>query len=395
LRILHVIGNLQNGGAEAVLYRLATARSTTEHHVVSFAGPGWYSEMLAAKGVNVYHLGVESRLGRAAAIPRLMGIMRRLKPNVVQAWMYRSNVVAGLCAALLRIPVVWGIHCSSLGPLSFGTRSWVYASSGIARFVPSYVVNCSTRSKELHERIGYSGLSQGVVHNGYDTEAFHPDEARRAQLRDQLGVPPGTFLVGTVARWHAQKDHPNLISALKVMSDAGDADWRCLFVGPDMVPDFPPLAEALSRAGIGDRVICAGPRRDVDDIMRGLDLHILPSAGAEAFPNVIAEAMASGTPCLATDVGDCAYMIGDTGWIVPPSDPAALAEVIGVAKSEWAAGGEAWRDRCARARQRIVENFTLARMVAGYEAVWRKVAQRSDPLVEETSADRPPSARTG
>lgn len=378
MKVLHVIANLENGGAEAVLYRLATFASDVEHHVVSLGGPGWYTPMLEAKGVSVEHLNVTHGWRRALLPQKFAAALARYKPNVVQTWMYRSNLTAGTVAKLMGYPVIWGIHCSSFALLPARARRWAYASAALVRAVPRYIINCSAVSREIHAKLGYDAVAGAVIHNGYDTGVFFPEDDERSATRERLGLAPDTFLLGTVARWHMQKDHPNMFAALQLL-ESGNRDWRCLLVGPDMTLENPALVASLEKFGIADKAICLGPRHDIPDLMRALDLHVLSSGGGEAFPNVVAEAMACGTPCLVTDVGDSGYMVGDTGWIVPPKNPAELSKALGSAIDERNGAPGDWERRRESARARIVQNFTLAPMVAAYEQVWRQMAPSPAP----------------
>ena len=103
--------------------------------------------------------------------------------------------------------------------------------------------------------------------------------------------------------------------------------------------------------------------------MTALDLHILPSA-SEAFPNVVAEAMACGTPCLTTNVGDAPLIVGDVGWVVAPQNSLELSQAI-LKIIELKKDAEAWSIRQKLARRRIVDNFGVEKMVDAYGAVWR------------------------
>jgi glycosyltransferase involved in cell wall biosynthesis len=115
--------------------------------------------------------------------------------------------------------------------------------------------------------------------------------------------------------------------------------------------------------------------------MNALDLHVLSSAYLEAFPNVIAEAMACGTPCVATDVGDARRIIGTTGWIAPPADSCALAHAIDAALGALK-HASTWRERQRACRTRIIENFSLQRMIERYEAAWRQILGKDDRRVQ-------------
>lgn len=373
MRVLHVIGSLIHGGAEAILYRLVSYPSDITHHVVSFGPPAHYSPLIAAHGVQVDHLGADTAAGKIASIGRLFRIIRATRPDVVQAWMYRSNVAAGLVARAAGVPSVWGVHCASFEGLPPGGKLWVYLSGMVANSVPNQIINCSSSSATIHERVGFRRSRTEIVPNGYDVQVFSPDAKLRSKARSEFGITPDIFLLGTVARWHPQKDHANLIGALAELNQRIGRGWRCLLVGPWMDGENQALRDLLRASGCGEQVILAGARSDVPDLMRALDLHVLPSA-EEAFPNAVAEAMASATPCIATDVGDAALMIGDTGWVVPPRSPQLLASAIAEAHAEWQSDPSAWADRGARARRRVQDNFSLGLMVERYRKIWSAVA---------------------
>ena len=108
--------------------------------------------------------------------------------------------------------------------------------------------------------------------------------------------------------------------------------------------------------------------------MNTLDVHVLSSAFGEAFPNVLAEAMACGTPCVTTDVGDAALIVGETGWVVPPRDSRALTEALVDALTQ-RQNEDSWQARKLACRERIATHFTLDAMISGYRKVWVKAAE--------------------
>ncbi len=127
-----------------------------------------------------------------------------------------------------------------------------------------------------------------------------------------------------VARYDPQKDHNNLLNALALIKQMS---IHCILVGEEMTFRNTELTALIKEYDLQDRVTLLGPQDNIPSIMNALDVHVLSSVG-EAFPNVLAEAMACGTPCVATDVGDAALIVGETGWIVPPSDPESLAQAL-------------------------------------------------------------------
>jgi glycosyltransferase involved in cell wall biosynthesis len=375
LRVLHIINRLTLGGAEALLYRLASHDPLNEHVIVSLGGPAWYSERLEARGVAVHHLGVETAGSLPGGVLRLRRLIRDSGVDVVQCWMYHSNLIGGLIAKSAGKPVVWGIHNSSLEAVKLTSRVVVYLGGMLARWTPDFVINCSTRSAELHSRLGYAAGQGTVVHNGYDPSVWFPDEGVRISVRHALKIDPREFVIGNIARWHPQKDIPNLLAALAIVRRQG-VRFRCVLIGAGLDDRNEDLVQALDAAGGGDGLLLLGSRSDVQDLARAIDLNVLASCGGEAFPNVVAETMLSGTPNVVTDVGDAAAMIGATGWIVPPRHPDALAAAIVKAYREWNDRPDEWELRRDAARARIADNFSFARMLKAYQDVWLRVATR-------------------
>lgn len=190
------------------------------------------------------------------------------------------------------------------------------------------------------------------------------------RLRHEWGFNHKTFLVGMVARFDPQKDHFTLISALALLKQAG-LGLHCVLAGTGMDPRSLELQGWIDNAGLADRVTLLGSRSDIADVMNALDLHLLSSAYGEAFPNVLAEAMACGTPCVATDLGDAPLIVGQTGWVVPSRDPRALADKIAIARCCWKDDAVAWNSRRIASRAYVERLFDINKMCAAYNALWK------------------------
>ncbi|HEX6560376.1 MAG TPA: glycosyltransferase [Longimicrobiales bacterium] len=373
--ILHVITTINGGGAEAALRRLVLADRANTHHVVSLTGGG--APDLVAGGVAVETLDMPAGTVTRRGLARLARLIRQLQPNVIQTWMYHADLVGGVVARTVsKAPVLWGIRNAYLDkPLtSARTRAVARACALLSHVVPARIVSCSQVAAQLHVERGYARAKMRVIANGYDQHELAPDAAGRAALRAEWQIGPDTMLLGMVARWDAQKDHRNLIAALAQLRAQQDFDWRCALIGGGMTAENLVLVQLLAEAGIRDRVLLCGARSSVSALMSALDLHVLSSCG-EAFPNVVAEAMACGTPCVVTAVGDAALIVGETGWVVPARDPRALAAAISAAAAELADPQQrAARQQAARAR--ITGQFNIDRMVRGYQDLWTEVAIR-------------------
>lgn len=374
MRILHIITALGHGGAESVLYRLISSSTGFEHEVVSLSAPGRHSVLLEKMGIKVHHLCMDSAISQLPGLWRLRSIIRRSGADLIQCWMYRSNLFGGVLGRMAGIPVVWNIRCSPGAPIGRASNLLARLTGAMAGRVPSFVVNCSARSAEEHARIGFSAAEGAVIANGYDPAALRPDEEARSSTRQELGLTPDAFVVGSISRWIDYKDIPILLRALAIARKRG-VDTTCLLLGHRLVPQNDELMTAIRESGGIEHVLPLGKRNDVDDLARAMDLHVLSST-TEAFPNVVAETMLSGTPNAVTHVGDAALIVGETGWVVPPRDPTQLADAINQAWREWKERPQEWQRRRDAARQRIVDNFSLQKMVEAYERVWTSVGRK-------------------
>lgn len=372
--VCHVIGGLGDGGAEAVLYRLCRFPQPRHRHlVIALGSEDKYGPMLREAGVDTYCLGwPPGRISLRGAFA-LVRLLRRHSPDAVQTWLYHSNLVGALAARLTRCPnVIWGLHHTELSAATTAahTRAAHWLCARLSSIVPSGIVACAEQVRVVHQRQGYRTRRFMVITNGCDTATFRPDPEAGHAIRRDLGIDPRTPVIGCVGRWHADKDHVNLLAAFAVVA-RHMPDVRLLLVGKGCVRENADLQSRLERNGIAGRVHLLGPRHDIAAVMNAVDLHVL-SSRSEAFPNVVTEAMACGTPCVVTDVGDAAAITGTAGWTVPPGDPTRLAGAILQAFDE-RRNPEVWTARQALARQRVVEQFSIERMVEGYHAAWAGV----------------------
>lgn len=378
-KVLHVIGGVGPGGAETMMYRLILAAPHVLHEVICLGGRDWYSRGLEERGIRVTYLQMTNMISAIWGVFTLTRRARRSGADVIQGWMYRSNVLAAIAAWGSGIPVVWGIHNSSLEPIGLAGRIWVYVSGILAGVLPSFIINCSRRSADLHARLGFSRAVSQVIPNGYDPSVFSPESDAAKRIRHSLGVGEGEFLVGSIARWHVQKDIPTLLRAVRGAHEQG-VPIRCLLIGHRLDRGNPDLLKLIAAERCEDIAIALGRRHDVADLARALDVHILASCGGEAFPNSVAETMLCGTPNIVTDVGDSGFMVGETGWVVVARQPEAITQAILSAFEERTRVPRRWRCLQEASRSRIAEHFSLRRMAEAYERVWRSVAKNRGAL---------------
>ena len=364
---LHLITDVSTGGAQIVLHQLLKATRSSNACVLSMAVPGSMAPMFEQLGVSIRFLDIE--VGRPPAIADILKLRRMTKdinPSLVQGWMYHGNIAAFVAARARRrrIPLIWGVHhtITKLQNEKLMTRAVIRLSAKLSRFTDG-IIYCSKQSAHDHELLGFDSEKSIVIPNGIDCSLFRPDPDAGPRLRQELGITDDRKIIGFVARFHPMKDHRNLIKAARQLHDRS-CDVQVVFIGTGNESQKNDLRTYIAECGLEDRVTFMGLRQDVQMIMPGFDVFCLPSAWGEAFPLVVCEAMACGVPCVVTDVGDAAWIVGDTGLVAPRQDSNALANAL---QAMCDLGDDALKQRGATARQRISEEFPLSKMVASYQ----------------------------
>lgn len=370
-KILHIIIGLNDGGAEAVLCRLCLSSPPNNHVVISLMDKGKYGPILEEAGVKIFSLGMKPGAPSIRRFWQLIRLIRSESPNIVQTWMYHADLLGGIAAKLAGVKkVFWGIRHSTLekDKTKKSTIAIARLCALLSRFIPEKIICCAHRALSVHRDIGYSANKLVVIPNGYDFSKFTLDEQSALMMRASFGISREKFLIGKVGRYDPFKDHNNLLSALAHLKTSG-VDFKCLLVGRGLSTENTELMARIESLGLSDQVILAGQRTDIPAVMNALDLHVL-SSSSEGFPNVLAEAMACGTPAVSTDVGDAGEIVGDSGLLCPSRNPRALCDLILAMHTEWAERSDAWAERRTKCIQHINNNFSIGRMVSAYDSCW-------------------------
>jgi glycosyltransferase involved in cell wall biosynthesis len=377
MRILFLSRSLGMGGAERQLVVLARGLRRRGHDVsvAVFYGGGEFEAELRGDGIAVHDLAKRGRWDNVAFLLRVVRLVRRLRPEVVHSYLDSPNIVAAAVRRVVpSVKVVWGIRSSMQ---DFAAYDWLFTASALLEraaspFVDGIIANSAVAGRQALSA-GLSGRNLMVIPNGIDCEAFHPDPAAGERLRAAWGVPAGAALVGMVARLDPVKNHGNFLrAAAHVAARRDDARFACVGSGPaGYRGELERLAASLGLAG---RLTWAGDRRATRAEYSAFDVAVLSSDDGEAFPNVVAEAMACGRPVAATDSGDVRAIVGDTGRVVPPRDPAALGAAILELLDRARAGGA---ELGAAARARIERDYSVEALVTTTAQALERVRARA------------------
>jgi glycosyltransferase involved in cell wall biosynthesis len=382
IRILHIATGLGMGGAEMALTRLLERLPVEfENEVLSFTTDLPVGPHIRELGVQVHALSARPGVLSPRLFTGVAEHIRRFKPDVIQTWMYHADLIAGLAARFVsNAPVLWNIRnaIEGRGDVKLPTYAVIRTSALLSRWIPRRIICCAESAKQTHIRLGYVAEKIVVIPNGYYASLFKPDLQACLDVRRELGLVPETKLIGLAARFDPQKDHANFLHAAALLHHK-KSNVHFVLWGHNVDKANPALMNLVLQGGIKSNVHLLGLRIDAPRLTAALDIASLSSAFGEAFPNVVGEAMACGVPCAVTDVGDAARIVSDTGFVVPRRDPAALArawaDLLDMSEDERAALG-------LRARQRIIEHFSIEKMAAAYSQLYKDIiasGQKSAP----------------
>jgi glycosyltransferase involved in cell wall biosynthesis len=378
LRIAFLIDRLNQAGAARQLVMLATALRDAGHAVVviAFYDDNPLEAELLRAGVGVRMLGKQGRWETAGFLRRLIAAIERERPDVLHSYLGVPNLLTvALKPWLPSVKIVWALRASDTRMQWYG---WIpRILDGLAPLLSRYpdLIIANSVSGQLHAVArGYPANKVVVVFNGIDTDRFSPCFQARARFRHRWGIGHGDKLVGLVGRLDPIKNHATFLRAAAMLAVARrDVRFACVGDGPD---DYTQSVQWLAASlGLRDRVVWIPGQADMTAVYNGLDV-LCSTSISEGFPNVVAEAMACGVPCVVTDVGDSVRVVGRHGVAVTTGDARALAEGIRVLLATPC--GELARRAEAR-RAWIGSEFSVSRLLRASERALGSLLEPSAP----------------
>ncbi|PWT83988.1 MAG: hypothetical protein C5B58_05490 [Acidobacteria bacterium] len=369
IEILHLATGFGRGGAELNLARLAANMDASKFSNTVVSMRRRYDALMVQRltkaGVRFRCLEMRAGVPDPISVVHLLQIVREVRPQVLQTWMYHADLLGLIVGKLARVPVIlWNVRSTLLN--NRGIAKLVFRALVPLSSFPAAVVANSQAGVRAHQQFGYKAQRWIWIPNSLDLDQFTPKTEARLWLRRELRVRSNAFLIGLVARFDPMKDHANFIRAAGILA-ADYPNVNFVLVGPTLDPDNAVLTSELRAAGVENRFHLLGLRDDVYRITAAFDIACSSSAYGEGMSNSIAEAMASGVPCVVTDVGDSALMVGDTGKVVPPRDPQAFANAC---RELMALPLRCRRALGVSARRRVDENLSIPSVVARYQELY-------------------------
>ena len=373
MKIIHIITDLNKGGAEFALFRLLKFASENDnlnnHIVVSLTPNGYFENEIEKIGYLVISLDFNKNKFKNCI--KLFKIIKKEKPNIIQTWMYHSDLLGGVIGRLLNIKkIYWGIHHSNLSFKANKTTTYFLFKllSILSYFVPHKIIACSKISIKVHKALGYKDLFI-YCPLGYDFSEFDFNQEKRKNLRNSWKVDNNDFLAGIVSRWDSQKDIHNLISAISIVQKNNNS-IKYVIVGKNLDFENIDFANLLNKFNLDkSKLIILGQSNDVQSIYSAIDLLMLSSRG-EAFPNVLAEAMLCERNCLSTNVGDVPQILSTNNLIVEKENSQEFANGIISAYNLWKNNTFDYYSNGKENRNYIKNNFSISNMYKNYVIAW-------------------------
>jgi glycosyltransferase involved in cell wall biosynthesis len=269
--------------------------------------------------------------------------------------MVHSDLLGGLAARLAGSrSVVWGVRTTDYSVERLSTRCLRWVCARISGVIPSKIV-CAAQASLLNSKAaGYAADKLMVIPNGFDMANLTEFLGAGNSIRKTLGLQPETVLVGCLGRYNPAKDHANFVMTAGLVAE--DFPYvRFLMVGRGLDQANPDLMRLIEATGFSKRFILLGERADPAACLDAMDVFVLSSC-TEGFPNVLGEAMAMGLPCVSTDVGDAALLMGSREWLVPARDSKSLSYKL---KKMLTLSLDDRHRLGSQARQRVLEQFSM------------------------------------
>jgi len=374
IKVAHISTGLETGGAEVQLRRLLSEldKQKFEMMVISLDKETYLADSIRELGIPVQSLTLKQN---PLNIRKAYSLLKAFNPDVIHGTMYEGGVVGTIFSKFLpkKPPVIWTVH----EPLEHYDKEPIRKRMqlrlwGLMSKMPACLMYVSHLNQEQHLDWGFDNTKAIVIPNGVETSRCFPNKPKGLEVRKSLGIPEKAFVIGKIARFHRQKNHIGFLRSAAILAKK-HPDVHYMLVGTNVDENNQELTALRDELGLQDRVHMIGNRQDIPDVVNAFNLATLTSFG-EAFPLTLGEAMVSEVPCVATDVGDNDYIIGDTGFITPVNDDKAMAaawqKMVEMDKNEFSRLGKA-------ARQRCLDNFTLEQQVHQHEDLYKALHQQN------------------
>lgn len=364
IKVCYIIGQLGKGGAERQLYELVRGINKERFNpiVICLSEGGYWSKEIKKIGIEVIEI-MRKRNWEFIRLFKLFKLLKSIKPDIVHAFLFSANSYGRIASILAGVPIIIASERNLPEAGNDKIKLWIYIDKLLALFTDRIICNSYRAAESLVKHHAFNSKKVCVVHNGISVADFINKNDLNSEEYSASKV------VGTVGRLYPQKNHILFLDMVKIISEKyKHKNLKFVIAGEG------PLKKQLKKysqdLGIESKVVFTGLINNIQDILHATDIFVL-SSDWEGLPNAVMEAMASGLPCVVTDVGGNSELVvdGETGYVIPPNDPEAMAQKISYLLEN---------DRLAikmgvEGKKRMQEDFNMEKMIKTTEEIYEKM----------------------
>tara|TARA_Y100000816_G_C26103864_1_gene585871 strand:+ start:1519 stop:2664 length:1146 start_codon:yes stop_codon:yes gene_type:complete len=379
MKILHIINSLNKGGAEGNLYRLTKFhkkkyKDKIDIIIITLIDNGFYEADLKKNGIKIFSLGISRKKDYFELFKKILKFRKYVlknKPDIIQSWMYHSNLLTIFIPKKFSNKIYWNIRHSILN-LKMSKITTIISSivcSVFSRITPKKIFYCSEKSVKFHENVHfYSKKKTSLIENGYNKKLYYSSKYKKLIFRKKNNLKNSDIVLGFAGRYAKEKNINSLLLAFSKITKFYDNIYLCM-AGKNINFQNKELMTHINNYKIKKNVLILNEQKNLLEFYNGVDLLVLVSH-AESFPNVVAEAMLCSTPVMSSNVGCSKKIIDDCGFVIQNNDYLSilrnLKKIIHLFKNN----KREWSKLKIRSQLKIEKNFSIEKMANAYLENW-------------------------
>ena len=364
-KILHIIVGLGNGGAENTLFKLTkNLKKKFNFSILVLSKENSLQWKFKKEKINLIQLNSKNKFFFIFNLFKIFSIIKKTNPDLIQSWMYHSDFLASIIGKIiLKKKVVWCIRHSNLKIFKSKFITIILAKfcAILSKKYTDKIIYSSSVSRKYHEYIGYDKFKAKEIFNGYDPKINNFINIKNSKI---------TYL-GFLANYRPQKDFSTFFQSMSILKKK-NINFKCIMAGQNVNKKNFSLKKLINYYDLNDHLILMGQLKNTRSFYEQIDIQVMSSSFGESFPNVLAEAMLHGIPCVSTDVGDAKKIISKYGWISKRSNPSHLAKNILNAIKLKEQYKLKFKQMKKAARDSIIDRFHINKMTDKYSVTWDK-----------------------
>ena len=370
MKIVHIITSMNKGGAETSLFKIlkysSSANADIRHNIISFSNTNYYEKEIKELGYNFYKVNFKNKFFFYYYFFSLYKLLKMIKPDVVQCWMYHSCLLGGMASKLLKVnKIIWCIRHSNyqLYKTKFLTILIIKFCAIISKIIPTDIVYCSSSSSNFHKSIGYDNNKKKLIFNGYDADYFKTNVNKNLFTNKPV-------IFGLIGRYNPQKNHELFIHSLSnIIKKNKSINIKVYMYGKNIDCNNKSLNKLINSYNLESIIMLKGYCEDVRKAYQSIDFLTLSSSFGESFPNVLAEAMLMGVPCISTNIGEAKNILSNYGKIVEIDNSESLSKAINDYYQLFKTPKK-YYEISMLSREHIKNNYSIKIMFTDYYKLW-------------------------